>query len=118
MISGSGLFEREKSQASKPRFELPERWKKAESRVDGDVALNFVSTHDIIGGNSGSPMVNAAGKLVGFVFDSNLAGLTNDVAYNEIRGRAVSVDSAGIMHALEVVYTATELCLELVGGAE
>ena len=114
----SGLFAREKSQASKPPFELPERWKKAESRVNGDVALNFISTHDITGGNSGSPMVNAAGKLVGLVFDSNLAGLTNDVAYDETRGRAVSVDSAGMMHALEVVYTATELCEELAGGAE
>jgi hypothetical protein len=107
------LFAREKSQLSTAPFDLPERWMAAEGKIDGDVGLNFISTHDITGGNSGSPMVNRSGELVGLVFDSNLDGLTNDVAYNETRGRAVSVDSAGIMHALEVVYEADELVGEL-----
>ena len=108
-----GLFERESSQGGMPPFDLPKRWKDAEEKVDGKVALNFITTHDITGGNSGSPMVNSEGELVGLIFDSNLDGLTNDVAYDETRGRAVSVDSAGIMHALEAVYEAGELVVEL-----
>jgi S1-C subfamily serine protease len=87
-----------------------------EEEIDGKVALNFISTHDITGGNSGSPVVNAKGELVGLIFDSNLDGLTNDVAYDETRGRAVSVDSSGMMHALEIVYDAEELVGELRAG--
>lgn len=111
-----GLFGREESQSSTPPFDLPKRWVEAEEKIDGNVALNFISTHDITGGNSGSPMVNQAGELVGLIFDSNIDGLTNDVAYDETRGRAVSVDSAGIIHALEVVYEAEGIVAELRGN--
>ncbi|MEM9235947.1 MAG: S46 family peptidase, partial [Verrucomicrobiota bacterium] len=111
-----GLFAREEAQQSTPPFNLPERWKTA--AVEGSVALNFISTNDITGGNSGSPVVNGAGELVGLIFDANLDGLTNDVAYDERRARAVSVDAAGILHSLDAVYQADHLVAELRGSGD
>jgi len=105
-----GLYARA---TGKDPYKLPKRWLDRKAKVDAKVALNFVSTNDIIGGNSGSPVVDAGGKLVGLIFDGNLSSLPNRFVYREVTERAVSVDSAGMLHALRVVYDAGDLADEL-----
>ncbi len=117
----AGLFERADRKKSTPPFDLPPRWVKARAGLEADGAFlrtpfNFVSTADIIGGNSGSPVVNRAGELVGLIFDGNIQSLVLDVAYDERQARAVSVDAAGILAALDRVYGAEGLVAELTGG--
>ena len=94
-------------------FKLPARWIAARDKLSGATPLNFVSTNDIIGGNSGSPVVDAAGDLVGLVFDGNLTSLPNRFVYDETTARAVSVDSAAMIEALRVVYGAGAIAEEL-----
>lgn len=111
----AGLFERAARQQFQPPFHLPERWIKRRSRLDLDTPFNFISTADIIGGNSGSPVVNRAGEVVGLIFDGNLASLVLDFAYEDTRARALSVDSRAILHALQKIYQAHPLANELTG---
>ena len=80
------------------------------------VAADDVSTADIIGGNSGSPVVNRAGEYVGIIFDGNLQSLPWDYAFGEKQGRATSVHSASMYEALTKVYGAKDLAAELVAG--
>ena len=75
-----------------------------------------MSTCDIIGGNSGSPVVNRAGEFVGIIFDGNLQSLPWDYAFSEKQGRATSVHSAAIMEALAKVYDAKAIVQELANG--
>jgi hypothetical protein len=117
----AGLFERARSKGDSPPFDLPPRWEKLRPQLERDEAFlktpfNFVSTADIIGGNSGSPVVNTAGELVGLIFDGNIQSLVLDIAYDEAQARAVSVDAAGILAALRTVYDADTLVAELLGG--
>lgn len=109
----AGLYERHRALGGKEPFDLPERWLKARERMDLDVPYNFVSTHDIIGGNSGSPVVNKNLELVGLVFDGNIQSLPNNYLYLDEVCRSVSVHSAGMTHTLEVVYKAYGLLAEL-----
>ena len=81
----------------------------AKGKVSLSTQLNFVCTADIIGGNSGSPVVNRAGELVGLIFDGNIQSLTNDYLYSEVQARAVSVSGVGILEALRSIYGAGEL---------
>ncbi len=111
-----GLYERSLKQGNRDPFELPERWLKKRATLDLATPLNFVSTADIIGGNSGSPVVNTAGEFVGIIFDGNLASLSGDFGYEDVASRAVSVASAGILEALRKVYEAPALANELVTG--
>uniref|UniRef100_UPI0035667E55 S46 family peptidase n=1 Tax=Novipirellula sp. TaxID=2795430 RepID=UPI0035667E55 len=90
-------------------FDLPESWMKAKSKVDLDTQLNFVCTADIIGGNSGSPVVNREGELVGLIFDGNIQSLTSDYLYSDEQARAVSVSGVGIIEALRSIYNAKSL---------
>ena len=76
-------------------------------------AAAAVSTHDITGGNSGSPVISRQGEVVGIVFDSNLQGLGNEFAYSDEQGRAVSVSAQAVVEALRKVYDANELADEL-----
>jgi hypothetical protein len=108
-----GLFSRSQHQDGAPPFDLPERWKEKRGSIHKDTALNFISTNDITGGNSGSPVVNRNGELVGLIFDGNFDSLVNNMAYDETTARAVSVDSAGILEALGKVYAAENLLNEL-----
>lgn len=110
-----GLFERASSKGNVDPFQVPESWVKAkeDGRLKLDTPFNFVSTADIIGGNSGSPVVNRQGEVVGLIFDGNIHSLILDYGYDDRQARAVSVDSRGIAEALKTVYGADDLLREL-----
>jgi hypothetical protein len=112
----AGLYERAGQMKNRPPFDLPAIWQKRGSRPNLEVPFNFVSTCDIIGGNSGSPVVNRAGDFVGIVFDGNLQSLAWNYGFTDRQGRALAVHSAGILEALNRVYGARELARELVAG--
>jgi S1-C subfamily serine protease len=95
---------------------LPERWVERKAALDPDTPYNFVSTNDIIGGNSGSPVVDRSGAVVGLIFDGNVHSLTGNIAYTEERARAVSVDSRAMIEAFTKVYDAAPLAKELLGA--
>jgi hypothetical protein len=116
MTTIAGLYERSAKQGNKDPFELPERWLKKKSALDLTTPFNFVSTPDIIGGNSGSPHVNKAGEFIGIIFDGNLQSLSGDFGYEDKETRALSVHSAGILEALRKVYEVPALANELVNG--
>ncbi|MDE0073974.1 MAG: S46 family peptidase [Gammaproteobacteria bacterium] len=97
-------------------WDLPGRWLDPPGDPDLSTPINFVSTNDIIGGNSGSPLVNAELELVGLAFDSNTEGLSGEYIFLTDRARAVSVDVRGILEALEEVYLADRIVEELRSG--
>ena len=109
----SGLFARAESQGHEAPFNLPERWRKAESTLNLQSPVNFVSKVDIIGGNSGSPVVNRQGELVGLIFDGNIHSLTWSHGYDDQVARAISVHSGGILESLRSVYQTENLLKEL-----
>jgi hypothetical protein len=111
----AGLFERSAAHNGKPPFDLPPIWLKRKDRLNLNTPLNFVSTNDIIGGNSGSPVVNRAGDFVGIIFDGNIQSLAWRFAFEEEVSRSVSVDAQGILEALRKVYDAGELADEITG---
>jgi hypothetical protein len=119
----AGLFARAAAKRNTPPFDLPPRWQAERAALERDPAFmatpfNFVSTADIIGGNSGSPVVNRAGELVGVIFDGNIQSLVLGITYDDTQARAVAVDAAGIRAALARVYRADALLAELgLGGA-
>lgn len=113
-----GLYDRALSFGEKSPFDLPPSIKERRDRVDLSVPLNFVYTADTIGGNSGSPVINRKGEIVGLNFDSNIQKLSNRYWYIEEGegSRAVGVHSAGIIEALKKFYDANELVKELLGS--
>ncbi|MDA1231457.1 MAG: S46 family peptidase, partial [Planctomycetota bacterium] len=108
-----GAFEHEKQHAGQTDYELPASWKKAEASLNKSTPFNFVSTADIIGGNSGSPVVNRAGEFVGLIFDGNVQSLSGNYVYTDKQARSVSVHSSAIREALQVVYGADNIVKEL-----
>ena len=111
----AGAFQHADEHDNKPPYNLADSWTKAKSKLTLSTPLNFVSTPDIIGGNSGSPTINKSGEVVGIIFDGNIHSLVWNFFYDDRQGRAVSVDSRGIIEALRRVYGANALADELTG---
>jgi hypothetical protein len=111
----AGLYQRAEEHDNKRPFDLPQRWIDKKQKLALTAPFNFVSDADIIGGNSGSPVVNKAGEFVGIIFDGNIQSLVLDCIYTDKQARAVSVDSAAIIEALRNVYEAQPLVDELLG---
>ncbi|KAA1257685.1 Peptidase S46 [Rubripirellula obstinata] len=105
----AGAYQHGMDHAGQKDFDLPKSWMENKAAVDLDTQLNFVCTADIIGGNSGSPVVNRDGELVGLIFDGNIQSLTSDYVYSDEQGRAVSVSGVGILEALRSIYGAGDL---------
>jgi hypothetical protein len=109
----AGLYRRSAEHDNKPPFDLPQRWIDKKSNLNLSTKFNFVSDADIIGGNSGSPVVNKANEFVGIIFDGNIQSLVLDCIFSDKQARAVSVGSAAITEALRKVYDAQPLVDEL-----
>ncbi len=108
-----GAFRHEAAHEGKEPWQLTDSWNRARQEIDDSNRLNFVCTADIIGGNSGSPVINRAGEFVGIIFDGNIQSLTAAYSYEDEISRAVSVHSSGIREALRTIYGAKELADQL-----
>jgi hypothetical protein len=111
-----GAFQHADNHGSKPPFALPSSWLQPPKQLNMDTPFNFVSTADIVGGNSGSPVINKDGEYVGIIFDGNIQSLVLDFTYSDEQARAVSVHSAAILEALRKVYQADSLVDEIEHG--
>jgi hypothetical protein len=111
-----GLYDRATQFKSAFPYNLPPRWLEKKSSVDLKTPFNFVSTDDIIGGNSGSPTINKEGELVGLIFDGNIQSLVGDFIYDESVNRAISVDVRAMREVLRKVFDANEIADELTKG--
>ena len=109
----AGLYERAAERGNVYPFEVPARFVEAKGRLNLNTPFNFVSTCDIIGGNSGSPVIDRKGEVVGLIFDGNIQSLVGDIGYTEEQARAVSVDSRAIVAALRQVYDCGALADEI-----
>ena len=108
-----GLFTRSLEFDNKGDFELPQNYLDKKKKINPATPLNFVSTCDIIGGNSGSPVINTSGEIVGLIFDGNIESLVGRFVYDETANRAVSVHTGGMMEALRKIYNAKKLVNEI-----
>jgi len=115
MTTFYGLYDRALGFGQKPPFELPARYMERRARLDLATPMNFVSSTDIVGGNSGSPVINRAGELVGLIFDGNIESLVGDYQYNGANNRAVALHAAAMIEALRKLYDAGPLAAELLG---
>jgi hypothetical protein len=116
-----GLFDRydswggNEAKAHEGSWTLPQRWVDKRGDLNPSLPFNFAHKVDIIGGNSGSPVIDKKGELVGLIFDGNIESLPGNYFYDEAVNRGVSVDARAIVHSLEKVYGATALAAELTG---
>ena len=112
-----GAYKRSEDHQNQPPFALPKSWFEHRNDINPDTPMNFVNTADIIGGNSGSPVINKDAELVGIIFDGNLQSLVLDYIYTEDQARAIAVHSSGILEALRKIYRADTLVNELTHAA-
>jgi hypothetical protein len=110
-----GLYDRAASFSNKAPFDLTARQVAARDKLDLSTPLDFVAAGDIIGGNSGSPVVNREGELVGLIFDGNIESMAGDFVYEGSKNRAVAVHSVGMIEGLRKLYGAGALADELQG---
>lgn len=110
-----GLYGRSADFNHKPPFNLAARFAEGQSKLNLATPFNFVATDDIIGGNSGSPVINGKGELVGLIFDGNIESLVGDYVYDIETNRAVAVHTAGMTEALKKLYNVGPLLSELLG---
>jgi hypothetical protein len=108
----SGLYERATGQ---PPFDLDPRWEAARTKLNPGTVFDISTTNDIIGGNSGSPLINARGEVIGAIFDGNIHSLGGDYGYDPALNRSVAVSTAAVSEALRKVYGADALANELEG---
>ena len=106
------LYERTTGKAP---FRLPQVWLDARSRLNPDTPFNYTTTNDIVGGNSGSPVVDAQGRIVGLAFDGNMHSIAGSYWYDAGRNRAIAVHPSIIVTALRDVYGAKALATEILG---
>jgi hypothetical protein len=111
----AGLYERSGEHGARPPFHLPSRWSQRRKRLHLETPFNVVCTADVVGGNSGSPLINRKGEIVGLIFDRNLQSLVLDFAYTDRQARALGVHSSAIIEGLRKVYDADRLADEIVG---
>jgi hypothetical protein len=111
----AGAYQHSADHGGKDPFELPDSWIKHKKDLDLNTPFNFVSTADIIGGNSGSPVINRQAEVVGLIFDGNIESLVLDFAYSDEKARAISVDVRAIIESLKKIYDAEDLARELLG---
>ena len=112
----NGLYERNQGMGNEPPFNLPQKWLDQKGEIDLDTPYNFVCTADIIGGNSGSPVLNRNAEVVGLIFDGNIESLPGNYWFDGRVNRAVSVHTGGMMEAIEKFYGEAELIEELRGS--
>jgi hypothetical protein len=110
-----GLYDRAAGFNYEGPFYLPSRYQEGPDKLNLATPLNFVTTNDIIGGNSGSPVINAKGEIVGLIFDGNIESLVGDYVYDGSTNRAVAVHTAAMTEALGKLYNAKSLVNELTG---
>lgn len=111
----AGMYERYQDRKGQAGFELSERWLRGKGRLDLTTPFNFVCEADIIGGNSGSPVVNTKGEVIGLIFDGNIQSLVGAFQYDGTQNRAVAVDSRAIIESLRKLYDAGPLADEMQG---
>jgi hypothetical protein len=111
-----GLYDRHYSHAGELDWALPERWQSPPETLDLSTEINFVATADIIGGNSGSPVLDEELEVVGVVFDGNIESLPGDYIYLPELNRSVTVDIRAVIESLDEIYDADRLVLELTTG--
>ena len=108
-----GLFERA---TGAPPYKLPETWLKAKGSLNLSLPMNLSTTNDIIGGNSGSPLIDKDAKVVGLIFDGNIFSLGGDYGYDAAKNRAVAVDSRALLEGLQKVYHMDSVVNEIKGA--
>jgi len=106
----AGLYERA---TGRDPFALPARWLSVKAELDLGVPFDVATTNDIIGGNSGSPLINREAELVGVIFDGNIHSLGGDFIYDPVLNRAIAVESVAVREALAKVYGAKRLLDEI-----
>lgn len=111
----AGLYERAAERKNLPPFNLPPRWAEGKGKIDLNTPMNFVCSADIIGGNSGSPVINTKGEVIGLVFDGNIQSLVGEFYFDESVNRTVAVDSRALIESLRKVCDAGAIADEIQG---